>query len=91
MIVYAEVNSAASWRRRYQERAREADERRKVLRKQSMELKKTEQIELAKVLAKIEKQKAAEHKKETITDKDVQETQKRLEAELTFEGFGFGD
>ena len=51
MIVYAEVNSAASWRRRYQERAREADERRKVLRKQSMELKKTEQIELAKVLA----------------------------------------
>lgn len=77
--------------RKRMERAREADERRKALRKSSMIAKEKEAKELAKTLAKIEKQKAAEAKKEGITDKDVKATQARLEAELTFEGFGFGD
>lgn len=77
--------------RKRMERAREAEDRRKVLRKQSIELKQREQKELDKQLATIAKQKAAENKKEGITDKDVKATQKRLEEELTFEGFGFGD
>jgi len=77
--------------RKRMERAREAEEHRKVLRKRSMEVKKVEQAALDKVLATIAKQKAAESKKETISDKDVKATQKRLDEEVDFGGFGFGD
>lgn len=70
------------------QREKEAEERRKLLRKNSMEKKSKEDAKNAKILADIEKKEAKLNKKKEISNKFVQESQKRLAKELEFD-FGF--
>lgn len=69
-------------------REAEADQRQKLLRKNSTIKKQAEDAKNAKIIAEIEKKEAKMLKKKEITNKMVTDTQKRLEKEIAFD-FGF--
>jgi len=73
--------------------AREADgkKRQLELRRKSQIKTAEEQKRIATEMQKIEKREAALKKKTSVTDADVKKVQQKLEKELEFEEFGFGN
>eukprot|EP00035_Acanthoeca_spectabilis_P034198 m.27667 g.27667 ORF g.27667 m.27667 type:complete len:257 (-) comp6453_c0_seq1:144-914(-) len=73
------------------EREAEAEKHRESLRQQQKEKDEAEKKRIEAELKKIAQKEAALAKKTQITDSDVAKTQKKLEKELEFEEFGFGN